>query len=64
MRVFETSASDGGDDITELFYELHREIRRRKMIENKPRRRSSAQQMRQVFNKMFKTQNNKLTSPT
>ena len=61
---FETSASDGGDDITELFYELHREIRRRKMIENKPRRRSSAQQMRQVFNKMFKTQNNKLSSPT
>lgn len=60
---FETSASDGGEDITELFYELHREIRRRKMIEAKPRRRSSAQQMRQVFNKMFK-QNNKLSSPT
>ena len=39
---FETSASDGGDDITELFHELHREIRRRKMIDNKPRRRNSA----------------------
>lgn len=56
---YETSASDGGDDISELFHELHREIRRRKMLENKPRRRSSAHQMRQVLTKMFKTQNNK-----
>ncbi|XP_052801153.1 ras-related and estrogen-regulated growth inhibitor-like [Mya arenaria] len=61
---FETSASDGGEDIPELFHELHREIRRRKMIECKPRRRSSAHQMRQVFTKMFKTQTNKVTSPS
>ena len=60
---FETSASDGGEEISELFHELHREIRRRKMIENKPRRRSSAHQMRQVFTKMFKTQTSKVSSP-
>lgn len=60
---FETSASDGGDEIPELFYELHREIRRRKMIDNKPRRRSSAAQMRNVLTKMFKQNNNKITSP-
>ncbi|XP_069131820.1 ras-related and estrogen-regulated growth inhibitor-like [Argopecten irradians] len=41
---FETSASDGGEEICELFCELHREIKRRKMIENKPRRRSSGRQ--------------------
>ncbi|XP_045175907.1 ras-related and estrogen-regulated growth inhibitor-like [Mercenaria mercenaria] len=61
---FETSASDGGDEIYELFHELHREIRRRKLLESKPRRRSSAHQMRQVLTKMFKTQTNKLSSPT
>lgn len=56
---FETSASDGGEEICELFCELHREIKRRKMIENKPRRRSSAQQVRQVLTKMFNKQNSK-----
>ena len=61
---YETSASDGGAEITEFFHELHREIKRRKMLENKPRRRSSAHQMRQVFTKMFKTQNNKINSPS
>ncbi|KAL4240930.1 hypothetical protein ACF0H5_001713 [Mactra antiquata] len=59
---FETSASDGGDEIYELFHELHREIKRRKMLECKPRRRSSAHQMRQVLTKMFKTQTSKVTS--
>ncbi|XP_033752908.1 ras-related and estrogen-regulated growth inhibitor-like [Pecten maximus] len=56
---FETSASDGGDEICELFCELHREVKRRKMIESKPRRRSSAQQVRQVLTKMFNKQNSK-----
>ncbi|XP_052219367.1 ras-related and estrogen-regulated growth inhibitor-like [Dreissena polymorpha] len=61
---FETSASDGGDEIYELFHELHREIRRRKLLETKPRRRSSAHQMRNVFTKMFKTQTSKVSSPS
>ncbi|KAK3102213.1 hypothetical protein FSP39_009638, partial [Pinctada imbricata] len=58
---FETSASDGSEEIYELFQELSREVKRRKMIENKPRRRSSAQQVKQVLTKMFNTskQNNK-----
>lgn len=56
---FETSSSEGGDEITELFQELHREIKRRKMMENKPRRRSSAQQVKQVLTKMFNKQNSK-----
>lgn len=55
---FETSARDGGHEVFELFHELHRDIKRRKLIEGKPRRRSSAQQVRQVLNKMFK-QNSK-----
>ena len=50
---YETSASDGGSDITELFHELHREIKRRKMVETKGRRRSSAQQVRSVFNRVL-----------
>ncbi|XP_070199716.1 ras-related and estrogen-regulated growth inhibitor-like [Littorina saxatilis] len=50
---YETSASDGGSDITELFHELHRDIKRRKMVENKGRRRSSAQQVRSVFNRVL-----------
>ncbi|XP_076472024.1 ras-related and estrogen-regulated growth inhibitor-like [Babylonia areolata] len=50
---YETSASDGGSDITELFHELHREIKRRKMMETKGRRRSSAQQVRNVFNRVL-----------
>ena len=61
---FETSASDGSEEIYELFHELHREIRRRKMLESKPRRRSSAHQMRQVITKMFKTQTSKLNGTT
>ena len=50
---YEISASDGGSDITELFHELHREIKRRKMVEGKGRRRSSAQQVRSVFNRVL-----------
>ncbi|XP_062595396.1 ras-related and estrogen-regulated growth inhibitor-like [Saccostrea cucullata] len=52
---FETSVCDGNEEIYELFYELAREVKRRKLIENKPRRRSSAQQVKQVFTKMFNT---------
>lgn len=55
---FETSASDGTEQITEAFHELHRDIRRRKAVEGKLRRRSSAQQVRQVFNKMFNKMQN------
>ncbi|BFZ15826.1 hypothetical protein BsWGS_18865 [Bradybaena similaris] len=50
---FETSASDGGEEIPELFYELHRDIKRRKMAEYKGRRRSSAQQVKHVLNRML-----------
>ncbi|BFZ04199.1 hypothetical protein BsWGS_07238 [Bradybaena similaris] len=50
---FETSARDGGGDISEIFYELHRDIRRRKLVESKGRRRSSAQQVKHVFNRML-----------
>lgn len=52
----ETSASDSMTEISEAFQDLHRDIRRRKQMEGKPRRRSSAQQMRQAFSKMFKIQ--------
>ena len=51
---FETSARDGSEEIPEAFNELHREIKRRKLIIGKPRRRSSAQQVKQVLNKMFR----------
>ena len=50
---FETSACDGGETINESFLEIFREVRRRRSIECKPRRRSSASQVKQVFNKMF-----------
>ncbi|KAK3594021.1 hypothetical protein CHS0354_040772 [Potamilus streckersoni] len=65
---YETSASEGGEEISEFFHELHREIKRRKQVEAKPRRRSSAHQVRNVLNKMFKSPGNKQqmspTSPT
>ncbi|CAG2190771.1 ras-related and estrogen-regulated growth inhibitor-like [Mytilus galloprovincialis] len=60
---FETSASEAGSEIPELFQELHREIKRRKLVENKPRRRSSAQQVKQVLTKMFNKQTSK-TGPS
>ena len=50
---FETSACDGGYEIDEAFHELHREIKRRRLLEGKTRRRSSAQQVKQVLNKVF-----------
>ncbi len=50
---FDTSASDGGSEIDEAFHELHREVKRRRLREGKTRRRSSAQQVKQVFNKVF-----------
>ncbi|KAL8591430.1 hypothetical protein ACOMHN_004873 [Nucella lapillus] len=50
---YETSASDGGNDITEAFHDLHREIKRRKLMETKGRRRSSAQQVRNVFSRVL-----------
>lgn len=53
---FETSASDCICEISEAFQDLHRDIKRRKQMEGKPRRRSSAQQVRQAFSKMFKIQ--------
>ncbi|CAL1528318.1 unnamed protein product [Lymnaea stagnalis] len=50
---FETSASDGGEEISEVFHELLRDIKRRKSVETKGRRRSSAQQVKNVFNRML-----------
>ncbi|KAK3594023.1 hypothetical protein CHS0354_040776 [Potamilus streckersoni] len=56
---YEISASDGGEEISELFHELHREIKRRKQMEAKPRRRSSAHQVRNMFHILFKSPNGK-----
>ena len=50
---FETSASDGNGEICEAFNELCREVKRRRSLEGKSRRKSSAQQMKQVLNKML-----------
>ena len=50
---FETSASEGSGEINEAFNELCREVKRRRALEGKSRRRSSAQQMKQVLNKML-----------
>lgn len=50
---FETSVCEGSEEIYELFYEVAREVKRRKLIETKSRRRSSAAQVKQVFTKMF-----------
>jgi Ras-related estrogen-regulated growth inhibitor len=57
---YETSASDGRSDVTELFHELQREVKRRKMLEGSTgrRRRSSAQQVRSVFNRVLNKINN------
>lgn len=49
---FETSACEGGEEINEAFCEVFRETRRRRAVGNR-RRRSSAQQVRQAFNKML-----------
>lgn len=50
---YETSACDGGANIDDAFQEVHREVRRRKLLEGKTRRRSSAQQVKQVLNKVL-----------
>lgn len=52
---FECSASDGDENVAESFHELHRELKRRKVIESRGRRRSSAaaQQVIHVLNKVF-----------
>ena len=50
---YETSALEGGEEIKESFHEAYREVRRRRGQDGKGRRRSSARQVKQVFNKMF-----------
>ncbi|XP_022245126.1 ras-related and estrogen-regulated growth inhibitor-like isoform X1 [Limulus polyphemus] len=50
---FECSACDGGEAVDESFKELHRDVVRRRMVNSMRRRRSSAQQVKQVLNKMF-----------
>ncbi len=57
---FESSACTGDENIKEAFHELYREVRRRKAMENnRGRRRSSIQQMKQVLNKTFTKINNR-----
>ncbi|XP_056407521.1 ras-related and estrogen-regulated growth inhibitor [Hyla sarda] len=50
---YECSACTGEGNITQVFYELCREIRRRKMIQGKTRRRSSTTHVKQAINKML-----------
>ncbi|XP_077994978.1 ras-related and estrogen-regulated growth inhibitor-like [Glandiceps talaboti] len=50
---YEGSACDGGEVTREAFHELYREVRRRRALEGKQRRRSSSQQVKQVINKML-----------
>ena len=50
---FETSACDPSEDMGEIFHELCREVRRKKINEGKSRRRSSGLQVRHVFSKVF-----------
>ena len=50
---FEASASDGGEEISEIFLELHRDIRRQKITESKGRRKSSAQQVKNAINRIM-----------
>jgi len=49
---FEVSACDGDREMYEAFWEVHREVVRRRLAMGR-RRRSSAQQVIQVLNKMF-----------
>ncbi len=53
FAFYETSALEGGEEIRESFHEVYREVRRRRGQDGKGRRRSSARQVKQVFNKMF-----------
>ncbi|XP_035673542.1 ras-related and estrogen-regulated growth inhibitor-like isoform X1 [Branchiostoma floridae] len=50
---YEGSALLGDGVISEALEELCREVRRRKMMEGKQRRRSSSQQVKQVFNRVL-----------
>ncbi|KAM4748251.1 ras-related and estrogen-regulated growth inhibitor isoform 2-T2 [Rhinophrynus dorsalis] len=50
---YECSACTGEGNITEAFYELCREVRRRKMVQGKTRRRSSTTHVKQAINKML-----------
>ncbi|XP_043944378.1 ras-related and estrogen-regulated growth inhibitor [Protopterus annectens] len=50
---YECSACTGDGNISEAFYELCREVRRRKMIQGKTRRRSSTTHVKQAINKML-----------
>ena len=49
----ECSACTGEGNITEIFYELCREVRRRRMVQGKTRRRSSTTHVKQAINKML-----------
>ncbi|XP_019792709.1 ras-related and estrogen-regulated growth inhibitor isoform X1 [Orcinus orca] len=50
---YECSACTGEGNITEIFYELCREVRRRRMVQGKTRRRSSTTHVKQAINKML-----------
>ncbi|XP_028660558.1 ras-related and estrogen-regulated growth inhibitor [Erpetoichthys calabaricus] len=50
---YECSACTGEGSINEAFHELCREVRRRKMIQGKTRRRSSTTHVKQAINKML-----------
>ncbi|XP_053575704.1 ras-related and estrogen-regulated growth inhibitor [Bombina bombina] len=50
---YECSACTGEGNITDMFYELCREVRRRKMVQGKARRRSSTTHVKQAINKML-----------
>ncbi|XP_012880537.1 PREDICTED: ras-related and estrogen-regulated growth inhibitor isoform X1 [Dipodomys ordii] len=50
---YECSACTGQGRIAELFLELGREVRRRRLVQGKARRRSSTTQVKQALNKML-----------
>ncbi|KAG8431689.1 hypothetical protein GDO86_020447 [Hymenochirus boettgeri] len=50
---YECSACTGEGNISEAFYELCREVRRRRMVQGKTRRRSSTTHVKQAINKML-----------
>ncbi|KAH0517758.1 Ras-related and estrogen-regulated growth inhibitor [Microtus ochrogaster] len=50
---YECSACTGEGNITEVFNELCREVRRRRMVQGKTRRRSSTTHVKQAINKML-----------
>uniref|UniRef100_A0A8C9T4X5 Ras-related and estrogen-regulated growth inhibitor n=1 Tax=Scleropages formosus TaxID=113540 RepID=A0A8C9T4X5_SCLFO len=50
---YECSACTGEGAVSEAFYELCREVRRRRMVQGKARRRSSTTHVKQAINKML-----------